>query len=54
MASDPKVARKEMEGLLRGGRLTTFDPSWFRYGDEVFPMSIIPTYIIAKLKTGPV
>ena len=34
MASDPKVARKEMDGLLRGGRLTTFDPSWFEYSGQ--------------------
>ena len=34
MASDPKVAKQEMKGLLRGGRLTSFDPSWFRYGER--------------------
>ena len=32
MASDPVVAKREMDGLLRGGRLTSYDPSWFRYG----------------------
>jgi len=31
MASDPVVAKREMEGLLREGRLTSFDPSWFEY-----------------------
>ena len=35
MASDPVVARREMNGLLRRGRLTSFDPSWFKYGDRV-------------------
>lgn len=35
MASDPVVARREMNGLLRRGRLTSFDPSWFKYGDHV-------------------
>jgi len=34
MASDPLVARREMEGLLRGGRQTSFDPRWFEYGDR--------------------
>lgn len=34
MASDPELAQKEMDGLLRGGRLTSFDPSWFEYGGE--------------------
>lgn len=42
MASDPKVARKEMDGLLRGGRLTTFDPSWFEYaGQRLAPDQVV-------------
>ncbi len=34
MASDPVVARREMNGLLRRGRMTSFDPSWFNYGGQ--------------------
>ena len=49
MASDPKVARKEMEGLLRGGRLTTFDPSWFRYGDQVLPPAQVVEILLPHL-----
>lgn len=41
MASDPAVARHEMNGLLRRGRLTSFDPGWFTYGEHVLePKSI--------------
>ena len=46
MASDPVVARREMDGLLRRGRLTSFDPSWFRYGDTVLE----PAEIVAILR----
>ncbi|MCP3975896.1 MAG: RNA methyltransferase [bacterium] len=34
MASDPVVARREMFGLLRRGRMTSFDPSWFTYSGQ--------------------
>jgi tRNA (guanosine-2'-O-)-methyltransferase len=46
MASDPVVARREMDGLLRRGRLTSFDPSWFRYGEHVLE----PGEIVAILR----
>lgn len=46
MASDPVLARKEMDGLLRRGRLTSFDPSWFRYGDTVLE----PATVVAILR----
>jgi len=46
MASDPVVARREMEGLLRGGRLTSFDPSWFEYGGQV----LTPDAIVSILQ----
>lgn len=46
MASDPVVARREMDGLLRRGRLTSYDPSWFRYGDTVLE----PAEIVAILR----
>lgn len=46
MASDPVVARREMDGLLRKGRLTSFDPSWFRYGESVLE----PGEIVAFLR----
>ena len=46
MASDPKTAKREMDGLLRGGRLTTFDPSWFNYGDR----TLQPDEIVALLR----
>jgi tRNA (guanosine-2'-O-)-methyltransferase len=35
-----------MDGLLRRGRLTSFDPSWFRYGDRVLK----PAEIVAILQ----
>ncbi|MFQ5555443.1 MAG: TrmH family RNA methyltransferase [Acidimicrobiia bacterium] len=35
MPSDPVVAAREMERLLRRGPRTTFDPAWFRFGDIV-------------------
>lgn len=42
MASDPKVAQREMDGLLYRGRLTSFDPSWFEYdGVPVTPEQIV-------------
>jgi tRNA (guanosine-2'-O-)-methyltransferase len=46
MASDPVVARWEMDGLLRRGRLTSFDPSWFRFGEHVLQ----PAEIVAILR----
>lgn len=46
MASDPVVARREMAGLLRRGRLTSFDPGWFRYGGRV----LTPAEIVAILR----
>jgi tRNA (guanosine-2'-O-)-methyltransferase len=35
-----------MDGLLRRGRLTSYDPSWFRYGDAVLE----PAEIVAILR----
>lgn len=46
MASDPVVARREMDGLLRRGRLTSYDPSWFTYGGRVLE----PAEIVAILR----
>lgn len=52
MASDPVVARREMDGLLRRGRLTSHDPSWFRYGDRVLEpaevMAILQPHLSAE------
>jgi len=31
MPSDPVVARRAMDSLLRGGRMTSLDPAWFQY-----------------------
>lgn len=45
MPSDPVVARREMDGLLRRGRLTSFDPSWFRYGESVLEPGEIVTIL---------
>jgi tRNA (guanosine-2'-O-)-methyltransferase len=52
MASDPVIARREMTGLLYGGRLTSFDPSWFEYAgrtllaDEI--VSILEPHLSAS------
>ncbi len=46
MASDPEVAKREMDGLLRGGRLTTFDPSWFEYGGR----TLTPNQVVSLLR----
>ena len=46
MPSDPVVARREMDGLLRRGRLTSYDPSWFRYGERV----LVPAEVVAILR----
>lgn len=41
MPSDPALARQEMDGLLRGDRLTSYDPSWFDYcGQTLTPHHI--------------
>lgn len=39
------AARRHMEGLLRRGRMTSFDPGWFTYGDVV----LSPAQVMAIL-----
>lgn len=52
MASDPARARQEMDGLLRGGRLTSFDPSWFQYGDRVLRPEEVVEILSPHLSAG--
>ena len=52
MASDPVVARREMEGLLRGGRLTSFDPGWFEYGGRTLSPESILTILAPHLSAA--
>ena len=46
MPSDPVVASREIERLLRGGPRTSFDPDWFRFGDVV----VSPETVVAILE----
>ncbi len=46
MPSDPVVASREIERLLRGGPRTSFDPGWFRFGDVV----VSPETVVAILE----